>query len=538
METLLEMYRRRDMKGIWKRYCGFLDLTTEEFQAAQDRLLVEQFTAWQNSRLVKRIFGGTIPTSLQEFRDRAPLTTYEDYADVLLARKEEDLAEPTYEWIHTSGRSGQYEHKWIPVTRRMYADISDASLGIFIHGTCTRRGEIRIRERDRMIFALAPLPFISGLAMRAIHEQFNFRIWPPYEQAITMDYFPRIKEAIRLSYIEGLDYFWGITSLAIAISEQFENAGKSGRNEEMRALLRNPKVLLRLAKGFVKAKLRGAPLRPRDIWNVKGVLVGGMDTSIFRERIRTLWGEYPREGYGCTEFGYIAHTHFAGVGMVMRETSSYYEFLDLEDYLRWKENRSFRPRLRLLCEVEAGKEYALVGTNFNGGVLVRYVLGDSVTFLSRSDESVGLHVPQFVVTSRIDDVIDIASFTRLTERMVWAAVEQSGVPYVDWIVTKESAGEKPVLHLYLEPRGGVPEAVLVQSLIHEKLKQADEGYRNLEEMAGIKPLVVTLLSPGTFARYLQERQAAGFDLAHSKPVHMNPKGDVVSRLRSMSTIRF
>jgi len=77
----------------------------------------------------------------------------------------------------------------------------------------------------------------------------------------------------------------------------------------------------------------------------------------------------------------------------------------------------------------------------------------------------------------------------------------------------------------------------VQSLIHERLKQADEHYRNLEEMAGINPLVVTLLSPGTFSRYLQERQAAGFDLAHSKPVHMNPKGDVVSRLLSMSTIR-
>jgi hypothetical protein len=56
-------------------------------------------------------------------------------------------------------------------------------------------------------------------------------------------------------------------------------------------------------------------------------------------------------------------------------------------------------------------------------------------------------------------------------------------------------------------------------------------------MAGIKPLVVTLLSHGTFARYLQERVAAGADIAHSKPVHMNPKGEVLARLLSMSSLK-
>ena len=77
----------------------------------------------------------------------------------------------------------------------------------------------------------------------------------------------------------------------------------------------------------------------------------------------------------------------------------------------------------------------------------------------------------------------------------------------------------------------------VQEVIHEQLKKGDQHYRDLEEMAGIKPLVVTLLSRGTFARFLQERQAAGIDLAHSKPPHMNPSEEILGKLMAMSSLK-
>jgi hypothetical protein len=537
METLLEMHRRGDTAGIWKRYCGFVDLTIEEFMASQNRLLEEQLRNWQRSTLVKRIFGGTIPSTVQEFRERAPLTTYEDYTDVLLNKKESELTEKTFIWVHTSGKSGVYEFKWIPYTSAMYETVSDSSIALFILGSCRKHGEIRLKERDRLMYTVAQLPYVSGLLIRALHEQFNFRIWPSYEAALKMDFFERIREAIRLAYSEGIDYFFGITSVMINISEQLENFGKSGRSAEARKMLRQPKVLFRILKGLLKAKVRGGPLRPADLWKVKGIMCSGMDSSIYRERIRAMWGSYPRELYGCTELGMVGFQHFAGSGLVMRDTSSYVEFLELDDYQRWSEDRSYRPKLRTLSEVEAGKEYAVVGTNFHGGVLVRYVVGDSVTILSLSDDRIGLRLPQMLISSRIDDVIDIAGFTRLTEKTIWSAVEASGIPYVDWVVAKEHRGENPVLHLYIELKRDGHDAVQVQARIHEQLRKADQHYQDLEEMAGIKPLVVTLLSHGTFARYLQERVAAGADIAHSKPVHMNPKGDVLARLLSMSSLK-
>jgi phenylacetate-coenzyme A ligase PaaK-like adenylate-forming protein len=262
-----------------------------------------------------------------------------------------------------------------------------------------------------------------------------------------------------------------------------------------------------------------------------------MDTSVYRERIRAMWGEYPREGYGCSEFGFIANQHYAGVGMVPNVKTCYLEFLEMDDYAKWKHDRSYRPRLLLLSEVQVGRDYALVGTNFFGGVLVRYLLGDAVRFLSLRDPGIGLQLPQMMVSSRIDDVIDIAGFTRLTEKTVWSAVEGCGLRYVDWVVAKEFKSDQPVLHLYLEPRADGHDPEQARRAIHEELKRLDPQYKDLEEMAGIRPLVVTLFSRGTFQRYQKERQAAGYDIAHLKPPHMNPRPEVIARLVSMSAIR-
>ncbi len=538
METLLEMYRRGDREGIWKRYCGFLEITTEQFVANQNRLLEEQLQTWRKSSLVRKILGGDgLPQTVEEFRARAPITTYEDYAQSLLPRTDAGLPAETYAWVHTSGKSGEYEFKWVPYTREMYYNISDCTLASFILGPCRRRGHIALREGDRLMFSLAPTPYVSGLCMQAMHEQFNFRIWPAYDEALRMDFFERTREGVRLAFSEGIDYFYGITSIMLNISEQLEQAGKPGGNGSATSLPRKPRAIARLLKGMVKARVRGGPLRPRDLWNVKGIMCSGMDTAIYRERIRALWGEYPWEVYGCTELAFIGFQHYAGPGLVLRDASCYCEFMDLDDYAAWKENRSLRPRLKLLSEVEVGKEYALVGTSFHGGVFVRYIPGDSLKVASLGDESMGLKLPRFVFSTRIDDVIDIAGFTRLSEKAIWTAVEASGVRYVDWVVAKEYRNGNPVLHLYVETFADGLDPLRVKDQIHEQLTRIDQPYRDLEQMAGIKPLAVTVLSHGTFARYLKERQAAGFDLAHSKPQHMNPGPDVVARLQAMSALR-
>jgi hypothetical protein len=134
-------------------------------------------------------------------------------------------------------------------------------------------------------------------------------------------------------------------------------------------------------------------------------------------------------------------------------------------------------------------------------------------------------------------VIDIGAFTRLTEKTVWRAIEGSGVPYEDWSIRKESGAGGPILHLYIELRDGAPEPGVVAAKIHDSLKSLDEPYRDLEVITGLKPLSITVLAKGTFRRYLEERQAAGADLAHLKPPHVNASDTVIENLMRMSSWR-
>jgi len=52
-----------------------------------------------------------------------------------------------------------------------------------------------------------------------------------------------------------------------------------------------------------------------------------------------------------------------------------------------------------------------------------------------------------------------------------------------------------------------------------------------------QPPCVTLLSRGTFSRFTLEKQAAGADLAHLKPVRMKPSGVVLGDLLRLSEQR-
>ena len=106
-----------------------------------------------------------------------------------------------------------------------------------------------------------------------------------------------------------------------------------------------------------------------------------------------------------------------------------------------------------------------------------------------------------------------------------------------WSLEKqqEYQNEKPVLHCYIELKEKSESVSSIEEKVHESLKQIDEPYRELEGIAGVKPIKITLLSKGTFQRYFEERQAAGADLAHLKPPHINPSESVLKNLLRMSS---
>ncbi|NIP42096.1 MAG: GH3 auxin-responsive promoter family protein, partial [Gammaproteobacteria bacterium] len=66
-------------------------------------------------------------------------------------------------------------------------------------------------------------------------------------------------------------------------------------------------------------------------------------------------------------------------------------------------------------EIEEGI-YELVFTNFNGGVFVRYRIGDMFEFISTYDEELDSHLPQANFYSRQHDLIDLGTILRFSEK--------------------------------------------------------------------------------------------------------------------------
>ncbi len=525
--TLGELLSQGKHDEVWQRCCGFIDLSLEDFMKIQKRLLLEQLEVLKKCELGNYIMRGISPRSVEEFRELVPLTAYADYAPYLLKRNSKVLPEKPLTWTHTSGRSGEYRFKWIPLSKRQYQEMGPAFLSALFFSSCKQRGDITLRKHDKYLYALAPSPYLSGIGGRRVDEEGLLDFLPPLDEAEKMEFADTVQQGFKLALFEGMDVCGAVASLLIAIGERFS---QGNGNISVKPFLRRPKALLRLVKGYMKSKLARRPMLPKDIWSLKGVIGGGTDTTIFRDKIKEMWGRYPLNIYAFTEGLVVAVQTWDYQGMTFIPHLNFFEFIPEEDSLKSREDPTYQPKTLLLDELRAGENYELVITNFLGGTLVRYRNGDMIRITSLRNEQLNIDIPQMEFHSRVDDLIDIAGFTRLTEKVIWQAIERSGVACKDWAVRKE-VKEIQKLHLYLElqENGYGREGDIVLD-IHQRLKELDSDYANLESFLGVMPLEVTLLPDNAFQAYRLKQQAAGADLARLKVPHMNPSDSMLDFL--------
>jgi len=209
--------------------------------------------------------------------------------------------------------------------------------------------------------------------------------------------------------------------------------------------------------------------------------------------------------------------------------TSFFEFITETKWLANKWNNSYQPGTVLLSEVKPGESYELVITSFYRMPFVRYRLGHLIRITSLEDKEAQVHLPQMVFEARTDDLIDIAGFTRISEKTVAQAIANSRLNCEEWSIRKEVKQGKPTLHLYME-LDNKHEPAEVASIIDEQLKNVDRFYCDLVSMMDIHPLEVTLLRPGTFGDYYAERKKAGAELHKRKPPRMNAPNDVIREL--------
>jgi len=376
----------------------------------------------------------------------------------------------------------------------VYREAGKLIFAAAVFASCNQREEIDLKEEDKFLHALAPPPFATGMMAHMVEDVFGFALIPSLGPAEKMRFARKMQLGFDIAISKGLDLLGAMTSVLVKIGEQY----RDNLNNNILSLLSNPKQLPRLIKGLIKSKLAGRPILPKDIWSVKGILGGGTDTAIYRERTKELWGRYPLDVYGCTENIIIAMQTWDYEGMTFNPYLSLLEFMSPADYYMWQASPNYKPKLLTLDEVEPDQNYILVITSFHGVPFVRYVIGDMIKITKLRNENLNIDIPQMVFEKRADGLLDIAGFARLTEKTVGQAIDNAGITYEDWRVEKE-AKETPVLHIYLTPNNGTNgmDEKEIARVIHAQLCKLDSDYADVDNLLELKPLEVTLLPRNT-----------------------------------------
>jgi len=500
--------KERTSQEIWQEYCGFLDLSIDEFMEIQYRLLQEQIDLLSGCGLGQRLLHGQVPKNVDEFRRMVPLTTYDDYADVLLMKRADMLPAPPVVWLQTTWESGCKPVKWAPYSEAMLDVYKNNIIAAMILSTSNEKGHFHVRSGYKALYALAPLPYATGLFPDLIDSEIKMKFLPPLKEARNMSFGRQSVEGFKLGLQQGMDMFFGMSGIIHRITQNFAQAAAGSGGMDWKSLLKiSPAMMWRIARAKYFSARDNKPLLPKDLFHLQGFVCVGTDTELYKSDLERAWGRRPLEVMGGTEPACIATETWSRDGLAFFPDTCFYEFIPEQEMLRNLRDPSYTPRTCLMNELTANENYELVITVLKGGAFVRYRPGDVYRCVRLKNPVDGLDCPQFQYVDRVPTVIDIAGFTRITERSINNVIELSGIEVSDWFALKKYDDDKrSYMQMYVElSEKASCSPAACSSIMAEHLsiyfKLYDEDYGDLKHMLGIEPLSVQVLPRGTMAAF-------------------------------------
>ncbi|MGB2878053.1 MAG: GH3 auxin-responsive promoter family protein [Dehalococcoidales bacterium] len=513
---------------LWMRYCGFLDLSINEFMKIQENLLMDQINLVADSTLGKKIMGERKPTSIAEFRQVVPMTTYEDYEPYLSNKQEDAIAIKPYKWCHSAGRSGNF--KWLPISQETFDKSIRDWLASWVLASAIGKGRVMVKPGLRVLASLPPPPYTSGTAVQYIAEHFSYRAIPPPELVKDMEFVERMQKGFQIAMKDGVDILSALTSVLVRMGEGF---AEQTRKVKFSPYMLHPKILSRYMKAWIRCKRERRALLPKDLWSPKAIVSGGVDTTIYKSDIAHYWGTEPFDFYVTTETFFLAMQAWNKKAMTFLPDSAFLEFIPVSERVNDEKNKHYKQPTVLLDELQEGHLYEVIITQFHGMPLLRYRLDDIVKVVSIRDKETGVNLPQIMLHGRVSETIDLAGLVELDEKTIWQAIVDTGIKFVDWTARKEYSENKGYLHIYIELKEPKDTSQMA-TMIDRQLREADIDYRDIDDYLAFQPVKLTPLRKGTFQRYTDEKRREGADLAHLKPIHLNASDAVIEHLLALS----
>lgn len=324
----------------------------------------------------------------------------------------------------------------------------------------------------------------------------------------------------------------GIAGPLVNMGELMSNQARSVR---LSRTMLHPKVMGRMLRGWLVSKRERRTILPKDLWASNGILTGGMDTEIYKDALAHYWGHIPLEFYGSTESGIFCKQAWNKKWLTFCPDMVFLEFAPYDERTD-SDEKHYQPSTVLLNELEAGQSYEVIITQLYGMPLLRYRLRDIIKVVALKDDEAGINLPQVVFQRRVGERINIGAMADLDEKTIWRAIVNTGVKHVDWVAFKEYDHSQAYVRILLELKENRKSSDM-EKLIDEQLKIVDTDYKDVESYMGLQAVRVSLLSSGTFQRYITQKRKEGVDLAHLKPPHINPPEAIIKLVQQLGENR-
>ncbi|HHU18490.1 MAG TPA: GH3 auxin-responsive promoter family protein, partial [Clostridiales bacterium] len=354
-----------DSAAVWQEYCGFLDLNIEEYMQIQNMLMLEQLSMWSKSRLGRQILNGKEPKTIEEFREWVPLTTYSDYADILLSKQDDMLPDKPVIWIQTTWEGGRNPIKTAPYTKGMLDTYRNNVLACLILSTSREKGKFNVKATDTFLYALAPLPYATGLFPLVLNEEIGIEFLPPVREAVKINFGERNKRGFKLGMRKGIDFFFGLGSVAYYVSVSLSSLGsnkqKSQDTEKYKGLFKYPpSMVYRMLRAKYRCKKENREMKPKDLFELKGFMCAGTDNNCYKDDLEDLWGIRPMELFAGTEPSCIGTEIWTRDGLYFFPDACFYEFIPEKEMMKSLCDSEYKPKTYLMNEVVQDEKYELV----------------------------------------------------------------------------------------------------------------------------------------------------------------------------------
>lgn len=259
----------RDSATAWERFTGFRNLQVDQFCEIQEQLLVEQIRTIGASKIGMRLLRMSKPSSVEEFREDLPQTTYADYTKYLDPAVRDDLPAFEYMWAYTTGAQARY--KYVPYTRRAYTRMLDNLMGGFLLATAREPGDVRIGPGSSIMYNVPSRPYLSGFVAFGMERRFGLKGVLNPAAAEHMEFKTKIRMNFEKAMESKVDLIISMTSVLVSAGEQFADSisrrknPKSESKSKKSGTKRSWRAKLNLAGAVIKAALRGRKPRAGDI---------------------------------------------------------------------------------------------------------------------------------------------------------------------------------------------------------------------------------------------------------------------------------